>query len=503
MTRFFRIYKIILWAVLIMLAVPLMAAAIYNRPGLDDLNHLKSLKCMAEASSSTWDLVLRPVRMAVEWWNLYSGTFSALLLYGIVWSIFGTAWCSIYPFLIIIVCAFTCFQVVRCLRVFKPGIPKDVSTCASILLCIMFFLLLPDACNAFYWVASSSYVLWACVTLCLFSSIIRKCSLLPKSSMRDGLHVGLLCVAFFFLGGADSVNSTVAVALYAFVALWVFLKHRPKRYLIPYLFLFAGYLLATLAPGNMLRLSPYQRAATTLPIPLAAISAYFKAFQFIFSDFRFWIFLVLCFPMAKVAAASFSVSGKHVLLAAIASISLLAAGFFPLMLTVGTNYISLRHLNAYTLYLCVFLSLNLTLWISYATRRWQSSPRAETLPCRKAHGIRPLILSFAAALALLCVLSLPNISFLPFQLNTDVPVIKVLINWRAGALQTYATDYDAIVAKVRENPDKLTIVPSNPVSDIYYSPKLSSDPEMRQNIDFAEYYGAAGSRVKALTNTLD
>ncbi len=493
MSRFFKVYRIIQWLTLLAVILPFCIASVYNRPILDDVSHMWQLKLLPDATDPSFDFIRKPFELTMKWWNYGSGTFSTVFVYGFLWSVIGTRWANIFPVLAIITCVLACFQVTRCLRAFRPEISKDVSTCGALLLSIMFLLLLPDANNAIFWVCASFYSLFAYIVICLFSSLIRKCWANKPSGAKDWCYIAAVCLFCFFLGGNDSINSTISVAAYALLAIWVFVKRLPKRYLLPYLFLLAGYALDVLAPGNSVRTTLF--GGFDLTIPPAIISSYFNAVQFLFSDVRCWLYLLLFLPIVVEVRGRFSISLRSALLTSAASVSLIAAGFFPILLTAGKRYLTDRHYDALFFYLCVFLVLNLIVWSSYLWQK-RAAHQESALPCAPSSASKSLVAILATTVILLGFLSVPNIQFAPFRLNCNLAPVKVASHLKAGTLQEWASEYDGIVSQLRAHPGETIYIDSYPQNEILYTPFLTFDYETGIEYPFAQYYGNEKSVIR-------
>ncbi len=497
MTRFFRVYKFVLWAALLIIALPLLAGAVYNRPSGDDMAHLWEVRAMSDPQLATFDMpdrqieraVSNPAALLVQWWKLYSGTFSDVLLFYCVWSLFGPGWSCILPMLAVVLYVVSSFQAVRCLRAFQPKMTKDVSTCLSLLLAIMFLLLMPDETNSLYWFAGATYSITAALVICAFSTLVRRCWCVRSASRaRQWLDVGFFCLAFFLIGGGDSINSTMSVLLYGFFLLCVLWKHQPKKYLLPFVFLLAGYALATLAPGNFARLDLHMGRGLSLPLSLA--TSFVKALQFAFSDIRYWIYPVLCLPVLLEAAKHFAPTFKACVLISLGSVSLLAAGFFPLLLTVGDVYITDRHYCVLFFYLSELVFANLLAWLSYLGRQRDGalSQQIGWRPKRIAAGL-------AATALLLGLLSVPHLTLSPFNLNSDLAFMRVTSHLRAGTLQEYAEQYDEIVAQIRAHPDETVAVRWPTQNDVFNCIRPSTDS--LENLYFSQYYGGTFARMYA------
>ena len=88
MQRFFRIYRIVLVVALILMLIPIIAAAGYTRPVMDDLcAPLEAAKAWRE-TGSVIQTVVAGVKSAVDYYMNVSGIFAYMLLAALPVSVF-------------------------------------------------------------------------------------------------------------------------------------------------------------------------------------------------------------------------------------------------------------------------------------------------------------------------------------------------------------------------------------------------------------------------------
>lgn len=487
MTRFFKRYKVLLWIVLGAVVVPLFIAAFYNRPTADDISNLCDLKAIDQSAGYWAGAFQAAVNRMVTYWQTVNGPFITMFVYAILWAVFQNALPAIYPCFLLLLIIFTCFRLAHCLRVARPEVSRDAVCCLALLLAIMMLVLLPSSYDGLYWVTGSVYVFGLMASLCGFASVFCGCWQAEKSSWRDGFHVGFLCLFFFCIGGGDHLNATSSVVLYALLALWILGGKKRKIYLLPFVFLLAGYLMAVLAPGNSARQEVIGRVSA--PILSTGFLSLTKAIQFIFSDIRCFVFLALCLPVAMALAPLFPFSGRHVAAAALASVALLAASIFPLLYV---NYsIAPRHTVKFFMTLCPLLFLNLIVITGAIARRATGGEKA----LDASYSPRSAAATLAVAAVTLAILCVPDLQLSPLRLNCPVPSVKAVSNLRDGQLERYAADYDAIVDKLRDGGDvRIATCPSN---SLLGSPDLSWLPDYWVNELFAQCYGDENTTIAA------
>lgn len=483
MTRFLKTYRIVLWIVLLALIVPLLLACIYNRPMADDLYYLKENKKAEPQLHSALDVIACAASRAHEMWTTISGTFGAFFLLSLIWYVFKETLPHFYLAATLVVLLGACFQVARCLRCARKDLPRAATDCLALLTGIMLVAMMPSAFEGFFWIAGTTYTLGFAIMVYLFGSLLYRCLQNKKPSLMDGIYLFFMCLAFFLLGGGDHLSATSALVLYGFFALWVLVSGKPKRYLLPFAFLLAGYLLCVFAPGNAVR---QEGLGEHVPLLTALAMSFIQAIRFVFWDSRYWAFLVLCLPAVIEVAARFSCSFKHVVITLLASLAVLASCFFP---TTYAGYTaSPRHINFCFLMLCPLLIANLTVFVSYGLHALPGLKAADGATGRLHLPAGQAAALMGVALVSLGILSMPGLELSPLRLHCVVPSVRAVSNLLDGQLRTYAEEYDDIVALLKASPNELVIAPC-PYNDLLGTPDLIGDPLAWKNADFAAYYG--------------
>ncbi len=484
MSRFLKTYKLVLWIVLALVVLPLLVTALYNRPTSDDISFARSMQESLPSNPTVFDIVGNAANIAANGWRASTGTFSCIFLYSVLWALLPNVWQMIYPFVLTLALLAAAFEAVRCLRAVRPALSRDAGACLALLSVLLFLLLMPDPYQGFFWYSGSNYIFSAALGVCVFSRLFRRCRAGARATVSEWFVLAGYCLLFFLFGGGDHINGTMFIVLYGFFALYALKNRKPIRYLLPLIFLIGGYLLAVLAPGNGVRAATHGEASSLLS---AFLLSFVKAFQFAFRDARYWVFLVLCVPAAYAAGGSFS--ARHAALTGLASLSLMAACFFPLLWSGA--YIAPRHTDRYFYLLCLLLPLNLTVWLGYLRQAHQGgqAPDALCLPAKQ------LWAWLAVATVALGLISVPNLTLSPLRLNCTVAPVNAAISLARGDTQRYAADYDALTAALRARPGEALIIQSCPSSALLGSPQLTDNPSDWRNQDFAAYYGGEGSSV--------
>ena len=489
MTRFFKVYRIILWVAILALILPLIVAGFYNRPTADDLYFLKGIRNAAPHIHSILDVFQDAAKRAYDQWSTITGTFSIFFIYSLLWHAFKETLPYFSLLFIMFGLVYACFQAARCARCMCKDLPRAAADCLALLLGCMLVLMMPNAYEGFFWISGAVYTIAYAATFCAFCSIFRKCLLQQKkAAVSDAFYLPLMCVAFFLIGGGDYLNSTSALVLYGFLSIWVLASGKPKRYLLPFVFLLAGYILCIMAPGNSVRQNVI---GAQTPVPLALVTSFLHAFRFVFSNLRWWVFLALCLPAVVEVAKHASCSFKQLIVVLFASFALLASCFFPNIFTRYT--VEARHTNRFFMMLCPLLLLNATVFASYVLTALRRGNGFEGTAARLPLPA-PQVATLLSIVFIVFMMLSTNLTFSPFRFNCSIPSVKAVSYFRDGQLQTYAQEYDDIVTLLKENPGQLVVAPC-PHNALLGTPDLCGDPLSWKNADFAEYYGSTGSQV--------
>ncbi len=288
---FLRSYRKILTAVLILLLLPLTVACFYDRPLGDELiQSLDAVRAWRE-SGSLLQTFQKAFQMMARDYQTRSGIFFSMLLFAMPLSVFGGNWLvGVNALLTILLMLYGFWRVAGCLQSLCRGISQEAVRCAGLLLGLMALLLLPDYHESIYWFGGAiNYTVMSALAMLLFSAVFRA----ALDGKAPVWRLCLWCVGFFCLGGTNWMTPASSIVLYGAMAVWILITRRPKRLLLPYLFLLLGFATAALAPGNAAR-------QETMNANVSFISAFLSSFQhsvlYFFSDARYWLFLL--FPAA-------------------------------------------------------------------------------------------------------------------------------------------------------------------------------------------------------------
>lgn len=484
--RFLKHYHWALWIALIAVLIPMCAAAFYNRPTVDDLYQPYAVMKTVESGGSLWDA------LAVGWQYMLisyfggGGTFTSMFLSNIPPTVvdYHLAW--IHPIFFMLFLTGACFSAGYCVRASNPAIPRRAIHCGALLMSLMLLILLPSVSEGYYWYSGAvNYTFCFALCICLFSALfsmeLRRTAGKPLSWVR----LGLLCPAFFFLGGGNFSTAAAAVSLYALYLMYLAVRRKLNWTALPFLFLAVGFALSVLAPGNANR-QAYN--GVTYPIPQTFMRSFHEAFQMFFQDTRPWIFMLFFVPVILMVLPHLKLEYKYMLLLPVASWALLAASLVPPMYAYA-NAGADRQLNAHFFLMCFLMVINLTYLLGWVRKlllcRYVKKPEPDAASTSRAPYIWVL-----AVLVLFMGVTLRDLQFRSsIVLNIDLPPVKAISYLRDGSLKAYADTYDHIVAEAKAHPDEDVVVDVQPSNPLFGPFVITSDVKDWYNQSFSSYYG--------------
>ena len=292
----------------------------------------------------------------------------------------------------------------------------------------------------------------------------------------------LLCVGFFCLGGGNWVSCTSAVVIYGGFAAAVIFLRKPKKTLIPYLFLLVGYLITALASGNSNRV---EMVGEELGLIRGLAHSFSSASDFIFSDIRIWLFALFMVPVLWKLCRHSQQSFRFAAWIPLYSLCVLASAFFPLHYT--NYYVQPRHTDAIFLLFVCMLPWNLFCVIGWLMK-WVS------IRIDKSRNYSKTLFAWAAAVIVLFGL----LSFDAPQLShCTLQPVKALIHWVDGHSSYYADYYDSVVEDIRALPDgdvEIHWMVTDQMMNPY--PLITDDSTHWINEAIALYYGGENCTVR-------
>jgi len=472
---FLHTYRLVLWIVLIAILVPVLVTAVYNRPLGDDYAQAFATLEAYQQTGSLWQAVLAAAKAAYDVYIARSGVFFSMFLTALCPSFIDYRLVAVTGMLMPLLMIVSVFYACSCLEVLGRNVSKAAVHCTALLINICLFMFMPDTCEAFYWYSGMiNYTFMVSWALIMFTMLFKACHRGKKGVWR----VITGCIMAFLLGGANHLTATAALALYAFFAAYIVLGRKPKQYLIPFLFLIAGYALVVLCPGHEYRQSV---SGVQLSAFHAFVTSFLQAARYLFKDARWWIALLLFVPVFLELAPQLDLTFRWSWVLPLASVSLLAAHYFPLIYT--SYHITGRHWNTFFMSTMMMLALNLLAFIGTLGRYLALRNPAPRAPL-------PRWLLLCAAVMMILALSIG-----PVDIECSLPPVNMTVQLLNGDMAEYARDYDFIVEEVRAHPGEDVVVTRNPFNEFLSGPELRDDPRHYFNEGFGNSHGGRGTNV--------
>lgn len=474
-----RALSILATIAMVVLVLPLILTAFYNRPILDDLVQPYPAAAAYRQTGSIIQAFGAAIGETVRIWHAYSGIFSSMFISVFAPFIVNYTYSFIHPILLTIFTIIAVYQAAKCLHLVNKEIPAAYLWLITMVVSIMLLTTMPSVYEGFYWYsAAMNYTFFFMFSLLLFSCLIKSIHHQPqKHGRRIWSHI-IYCVCFFILGGANWMTSTYSIVVYGFLAIWILLRNKPKTYLLPMLFLVMGYLLAIAAPGNTARQAV---VGERLPLIETFLTSFRYAFTYCTKNWQYYLIGLLLVPVFFHLKRFIPKLPKYLLLTPLCSICILAAAYFPLVYSAYS--ITDRHVNIIFFLFSILLVINeavLVFWIA------EFIPRL--LP-KKDDCFFPGVL-LAVAVVTLSMLGFyrTSISLSPLDVNCNYAPALATIHLVKGYSKNYAGSYDHLVHKLQTTEEDVMIVDTFMSSPLFGTPDLQLDPASWINEGFVKFH---------------
>lgn len=465
---------------LVVLVLPLILSSFYNRPILDDLVQPYPAKVAYQQTGSIIQTFIASVKETVRIWNAYSGIYSSMFL-----SVFAPYTIHytlgyIHPIMIMIVMFLACLQAARCIRLINREIPFSYILLIASMLCIMLITTMPGTVEGLFWYSAAiNYTFFFALTLLLFSSLLHSVYKAESTRAKSILQTGLYCLGFFFLAGGNWVSSTSSIVIYGFFAVFLLWNKKPLRFLIPYLFLIGGFLLAVAAPGNIAR---QDAVGERVPLFEAFFSSFLHVFEFIGKETKYYLLSLLLFPVFARLSRYMPKLPKSVLLFPIASLCILAAAYFPMLYSGYT--LTSRHKNVIFFLFSVLLLVNEALFVFCLSQLFRKSKTE-----KKDYLFAPTTIICTAVITFLVLHThSTTVNFATRDMYSNYMPIKATQHLLMGYSKNYAGSYDHLVNKLQTTDEDVIISDPSLKSPILGTPDLQLDPTIWINEGFVKFY---------------
>lgn len=477
MQRFFRIYRIVLVVALILMLIPIIAAAGYTRPVMDDLSMSLEAAHVWRDTGSVGQTVVAGLKSAVQYYLTWSGLLAYMFVGALPLSVFDPKLIGLNVLITLGLLMWGTWCVARCLRTVCKSISKASVTCMWMLLGLMILLLMPNYCESLFWYSGAASYTWGSVLqMAVFSALIAGYC---KGNTKTA-QIALWSIGAFLLGSMNWQITASALVMGGALAIAICWKRKPKRLLIPLLCLLAGAIVGALAPGNMVR-----QEAINLDVPLleAFFYSFLDSFTYLFSDARPFLFTVLMVPVFLEIYRKTDLQYKNALWLPALSICILAATRFPVEYQAG--YWAPRHINTCFMTVCILLPVDVFWCIGWVLKRCNVQ-----LDRVRAGSRRGAAVAMACAAATIGILSVPDLAFSPLRLRCTLQPVKLVSHLLDGQIAQFTVNYDELAAYVQAHPGE-HIITGTPIVEEMMTPsaQIIEDATDWRNTSFCEYYG--------------
>ncbi|MBR3874775.1 MAG: hypothetical protein IKJ26_11530 [Clostridia bacterium] len=473
-TRAWRIYRLLLALILLAVLVPTTAISFYMRPLADDMTQPYPVLLTWRETGSLLKTISTAFRVTWDIYNDYSGIFFSMFLSTLPFSIFGVKWTWVNAVIAIVLFLWAVWRAAGMIPLFCKGIRPEVTHCAAMLLTLLMLLFMPSYHEALYWFSASiNYTCVMAMGVGLFTSLIRALF----TGKTPWWKMALWCLGFFLMGGGNWITSTTSIVVWGALCIYIVWKKQPKRMMLPFAFLLAGYLIAILAPGTANR-----QASMNVDVGLIAafIDSFEESLAFLLRDTRWYIFMLLMIPVAVEIAARNQLKFRFALWLPLLSLCVLAASMFPLLYQ--SSYWGERHTDACYLILMFLLPINLFWLVGWLFKRLK-------IRLQKPFDGRVMLAAAMAVMLAVGGMSV-NLQFNPLRFNCNLQAVTAFMHLLDGQAREYADWYDSVAELVRTHPGEdivLTDMRANKLLNPSYLVNFETTDWM--NEAFAQYYG--------------
>ena len=240
---------------LVMLLIPMLNAARFDVPALDDYSFgLQTHRTWMETGNlwSVLNAALDHVKFIYQNWQ---GTFTAVFLFAMNPMIFGEQYYQIGPWVILLTLMAGIFSLT--FAVWGGLFSASRSECLLIaavwsVLCTQF---LPRASQGIYWFNGAVYYTF----FFGMASVVFAMLLARLSGKKTKGRLVLICILLFLVSGGNLVTGLTSAVLLASLEIYLLVTKQKewKQLLLPLCCYFTGFLINVCAPGNAVRQAYY------------------------------------------------------------------------------------------------------------------------------------------------------------------------------------------------------------------------------------------------------
>ncbi len=235
----------------IILLIPIIGASFYTNPSADDYTY--GLRTMNALSNGGIIELIKEIGNTVKD-NYFSwqGTFSAIVLFSLNPSIWGTQIYFLTTIIILVAFFFSIYYLFSIVINKVLKVDKIITWIAILVFYLLCIETIPDKTQGLYWWNGASYyMLFFSMQLIEIALLIKRYVLLHKTKLNSTL----VCILTIIISGGNFITALQLLIILAFLNLYLVIVKKDKSATLPFALAIIGFLISALAPGNAVRAS--------------------------------------------------------------------------------------------------------------------------------------------------------------------------------------------------------------------------------------------------------
>ena len=411
----------------LIILIPFIVIAIYNRPSADDYDYAILTHSAVVNNEGIFNVISEAWKTNVQYYNKWQGLYSSAFILALQPGIWGEnyyAFTTIIILFIVFVCLYFSFNILN-KKYFKYS--RFFTVMVSLIVLVIITNWLPSAVEGLYWYnGSMNYTPW------IFLDLLNVCLLLNIEKNRKIKNISsiiLSIVLSFLISGANHVTSFANILILLLYS--IYLLFNKKFYSLPSLFsAIIGFIIMYIAPGTSIRQSFFTKS-TMVKTVLATL----KHIRIVIPTWCSFIWILSLLIITPIAI-SFSmknkikISSKFIIILFLA-LAMVLSGMFCVPYYAMGNFGAQRVTNV------IWIAFMLFSWLLYIVV-WQYIINKKIVNVKFIQNkiINKLYITSGLALILLCIIPIAG------EESNSLIAIRELLNDTA---YKYSQEIDEIL----------------------------------------------------------